>query len=69
MTDSTSKPWWQSQTVLASIAVVAASGAKLAGLDIDAGNLTGILMDGAALAGGILALLGRVKATLPISWK
>lgn len=63
------KPWWQSKTIWAALVAAIASGASLAGHNIDSGtqvvlvnNLTNIA-DGIAVLSGIAASIFRAKST------
>jgi len=60
------KPWWQSTTVLGSLAVVLSQAAGLAGIHLDAGQLLEIGTSLVGLAGGLVAIWGRVRAAQPI---
>lgn len=59
------KPFWASQTIWSSIAVVgsSATGAYLAW---SAGDMAGFSAALTALVGGINAIIGRLRATQPI---
>ncbi len=64
-----SKPWWQSQGIWGSVVVVLAAIAALFNIDFDESmksQLTEILVGGSGLAGGIIAFIGRIKATKKI---
>ncbi len=63
MTDM--KPWWQSKTLWGAIVAIASSALGLAGLELgeaDAETLTGLLTSLGAALGGIVAIVGRLKA-------
>ena len=63
MTDM--KPWWQSKTLWGAIVTIASATLGLAGLelgDVDAEALTGLLTSLGAAIGGIIAIVGRLKA-------
>lgn len=63
MTDM--KPWWQSKTLWGAIVTIASSILGLAGLELgeaDAETLTGLLTSLGAATGGIIAIVGRLKA-------
>ncbi|MCZ4288021.1 hypothetical protein [Hoeflea alexandrii] len=63
MTDM--KPWWQSKTLWGAIVAIASSVFGLAGLelgDADAETLTGLLTSLGVVLGGIIAIVGRLKA-------
>lgn len=61
-----SKPWWQSQTIRAALAVILAQLAALAGYAIDGSTLLDLMTSLAGVAGGALAIWGRVVAEQPI---
>ena len=59
------KPWWQSKTLWGAIVTVASVALGLAGLELgeaDAEALTGLLTSLGAALGGIIAIVGRLKA-------
>lgn len=63
MTDM--KPWWQSKTLWGAIVAIVSSALGLAGFelgDMDAEALTGLLTSLGAAIGGIIAIVGRLKA-------
>lgn len=60
------KPWWQSTTILGAAAAVLSQAVALAGYQLDASQTLGILTDLVGLAGGALAIVGRVRAVRPI---
>jgi hypothetical protein len=63
MTDM--KPWWQSKTLWGAIVTIVSSALGLAGFelgDMDAEALTGLLTSLGAALGGIIAIVGRLKA-------
>lgn len=63
MTDM--KPWWQSKTLWGAIVAIASSVFGLAGLEFgeaDAEVLTGLLTSLGVALGGIIAIVGRLKA-------
>lgn len=65
MITSSEKPWYLSRTILGGAAAVIAG---LLGLSSeDAAEFTRLLTDFASLAGGALAIYGRVKATRAIA--
>jgi len=66
ITGADPKPWWQSTTVLGSLAVVLSQAAGLAGIPLDAGQLLEIGTSLVGLAGGLVAIWGRVRAAQPI---
>ena len=59
------KPWWQSKTLWGAIVTLASSVLGLAGLELgkaDADALTGLLTSLGGAIGGIIAIVGRVRA-------
>lgn len=60
------KPWYRSRGVLGSLMVVVAQLGALAGLSLDPGLLTELALQGVTLAGGVIALWGRVRAEQPV---
>lgn len=60
------KPWWQSRGVVGAMAVIIAQIMAFAGVQLDAGTLTALLLQAVSLIAGIIALIGRVGATQPI---
>lgn len=59
------KPWWQSKTLWGAIVAIASSALGLAGLEFgeaDAQALTSLLTSLGAALGGIIAIVGRLKA-------
>ena len=59
------KPWWQSKTLWGAIVAIASSALGFAGLELgeaDAEALTGLLTSLGAAIGGIIAIVGRLKA-------
>jgi hypothetical protein len=63
------KPWYLSRSLIGVLVVAAAQLARLAGWDVDTQALTDALVDLITLIGLVLAYVGRVKATRPISRK
>jgi uncharacterized protein YcfJ len=59
---ATSKHWWQSKTIIGASATIIAALAGLAGWQIGAGELSEILTAAATVAGGGLAIYGRITA-------
>ena len=59
-------PWWQSRAIRGGIAVLLSQVASLIGYQLDAGPLAGVLTDTAGLAGGLVAIWGRVRAIQPV---
>lgn len=62
------KPWWQSKGILGSFAVLISVALSAFGFEIDTlegfeEGLTETLVTLTTLVGGVLALIGRVKAT------
>jgi hypothetical protein len=64
MTDAMPKPWWLSKTIIGGIAAVIAGMLGLS--SADAAELTQLFTDAASVAGGALAIYGRIKATRAI---
>jgi hypothetical protein len=60
------KPWWQSRTILGAVVVVISTVASMVGWSVDAGEVTELAVQGAALVGAGLAIYGRVRARRPI---
>jgi uncharacterized membrane protein len=60
------KPWYASRGVIGGLVVVVAQVAQAIGYQVDADALTDLVLQGVALVGGLLALVGRVQATRPI---
>jgi uncharacterized protein YcfJ len=60
--ETSTKPWWQSKTIIGASATILAAIAGIAGLEIGSGELTEILTAAATIAGGTLAIVGRVTA-------
>lgn len=59
------KAWWQSRGVWGSLVAMGAGAVSVTGINLDASiqaELTDILIAGATLIGGAVALYGRVKA-------
>ena len=66
MAEADPKPWWQSTTILGSAAVVVSQVAGLAGVEIDDAVALQVITSLAGLAGGLVAIWGRVRAVQPI---
>jgi hypothetical protein len=61
----TSKPWYLSRTIWASLVAVAAAGGGLIGLPVDSGDaaaLTDAALQIVAAIGAVMAIVGRVSA-------
>lgn len=59
------KPWWQSKTLWGAIVTIASATLGLLGYDLGATDreaLTGLLTSLGAALGGLIAIVGRVKA-------
>jgi len=59
------KPWWQSKTLWGAIVTIASATLGLLGYDLaetDREALTGFLTSLGAALGGLIAIVGRVKA-------
>ena len=63
------KSWWQSRTVWGGIAAAIGGALGAAGMVVDTVTLANVLFDVAALAGGAVAVYGRIKAEKVISAK
>ncbi len=61
------KPWWASQTIIASGVVVMSQLAALIGYQVDAPQLLDVVTSVVAAAGGLWAIWGRVRAAQPIA--
>lgn len=62
---SSSKPWYLSRTIWASIVTILTGGAGLIGVpvdDIDNAALTETIMQAITAVSGLIAILGRVSA-------
>lgn len=74
---TTSKPWWQSKTILAIVVSVLASGlayftkspAIQEGIEAESGNITGAILAIVALISSVVAIIGRVVAKTKIESK
>jgi uncharacterized membrane protein len=62
------KPFWQSKTVIGAAVTILALAASFRQIEIDVVNTTEIVMDLIGIAGAVLAVYGRVKATKPITF-
>ena len=62
---TTEKPWYLSRTILGGAVAVIAGGLGLSSADAE--EFTRLLTDFASLAGGALAVYGRIKATRAIA--
>ncbi len=65
------KVWWQSKGVWGSVVAMAAGVGHVAGIDISQpiqNELTDIIVGFGTLAGGALALYGRIKAVAAVIW-
>jgi len=60
------KPWWQSKGVIGGLVATFAGLAPLFGLTVDVASTTEVVASVAALAGGAMAVYGRVTADRPI---
>lgn len=67
MVEKPDTPWWESRTIIGAVVTVAASLAALAGYTIDIGQAIDIVLSLTTLAGGALALWGRIRASTVIS--
>lgn len=62
---SDAKPWWMSRAILGGAVAILAGFFGLS--TADAVDLTKFLTDAGSLAGGALAIYGRIKAKRPIA--
>ena len=62
-----SKNWWQSEGVWGGLAALLAGVAGMMGWEIGATEINDMLLSAMALIGGVLAIIGRIKATSKIS--
>jgi hypothetical protein len=62
MSDTETKPWWQSRTILGIVIMVVAQVLKYLKVDIANEELTSIVYLAAETLGASLAIYGRVKA-------
>ncbi|MEM5494008.1 hypothetical protein [Hoeflea sp. AS16] len=63
MTDM--KPWWQSKTLWGAVVTIVSAVLGLTGLDLaeaDREALTGLLTSLGAGLGGVIAIMGRIRA-------
>ncbi len=60
------KPWWKSKGVIGGLVAVIAGLAGLFGVDVDQPVLTDIILQVGAAIGGVLAVIGRIKAEKPV---
>lgn len=67
--DDSGKPWWQSKGIWGGIIAVLSAVAMLFGYEINESELLTIVMQIVALAGGVLAVIGRAQAKKPIKRK
>lgn len=66
------KPWWMSKAMWGGIVAAAAGIAGVAGLSLDATDQAQIvdwIVSGATIAGGIMAMIGRLMAKSELSGK
>lgn len=61
-----SKPWYASTGIIGSVSAVAAGILGIWFAGVDAASIEAILTGGGAVIGGIVALIGRIKATKKI---
>ena len=62
MSDTESKAWWQSRTIIGAVAVFLGLALRASGLDILNEEITHLLSLVLELLGASLAVVGRVKA-------
>lgn len=63
------KAWWMSRGVWGSLVAIGAGAVGVTGINLDApiqSELTDILISGATLAGGAVALYGRIVAVAKV---
>lgn len=60
------KPWWQSTTVIGGAAVLVSQLASLIGYQVDASLTLEVITSLVGLAGGVVAIWGRIHAVQPI---
>ena len=63
------KKWWESRTVWGGLVAIGAAIAGAAGYQVDAdtqGQTVELILAGVTAVGGLLAIVGRVKATKAI---
>jgi hypothetical protein len=63
------KKWWESRTVWGGLVAIGAAAAGAAGYQVDAdtqGQAVELILAGITAVGGLLAIVGRVKATKAI---
>ena len=61
------KPWWQSRTIWGLIATIVAGLAGRYGVEVDAGELTNVLLQIIEVGGLALAVFGTVRRTQSLS--
>lgn len=59
----TSKPWWQSTTILGALAVVIAMAVRVFVPDLEDKEVLDVLTLVSQLVGAIVAIVGRVRAS------
>lgn len=62
MSDTETKAWWQSRTIIGAVAVFLGLALRASGIDILNEELTHLLSLALELVGASLAVVGRVKA-------
>jgi len=70
--ETLTKPWWQSRTVIGAAVTIISGVASAIGYGIPAdvqGQVVDLLATGGALAGGVLALWGRIKADRAVTFR
>ena len=63
-----SKPFWQSRTIIGAVVTIVALVAGMRHVKIDVANMTDLIMQGIAIVGSVYAIIGRFKATKPITF-
>jgi hypothetical protein len=67
--DPSGKPWWQSRSIWGVLIVIGAQGLALAGIEVDQTAALEAAMGLVTILGALLAWVGRVRATRPISMR
>ena len=69
---TSTKAWWQSKTVWASLIAMIAGAASLSGVHLDAtlqDELATLITAAAEVAAGATSLIGRIGADTRITWR
>lgn len=67
MNTEVTKPWWQSTTILGALAVLAAIVLRTWVPDVTDQEILDVLTKIAQVAGAILAIFGRIRASVKIN--